>query len=178
MKKMIGLLLVMVLVMPINAFAAEVNNMSPKVEAPEDFALLNEYNLIEGQYVCVDDTQAVVSVNQIDPLATCSGSGGYARINSAFGPGGAISWEVNPRFSTLHTFSGAIVVYKYYGVLPVLNDTIPVSCTGALGGACGDDYVPLGLSSGSYSISLTGTARDASGLFSWVVPPCEIGLSI
>lgn len=53
----------MVLVMPINVFAAEINNMSPKVEAPEDFALLNEYNLIEGQYVCVDDTQAVVGLS-------------------------------------------------------------------------------------------------------------------
>ncbi|WP_106768790.1 hypothetical protein [Paenibacillus faecalis] len=184
MKKIVGLLLIMLLIMPINAFAAEVNGSekTPNVEVSKDFASLKNNNLVEGKYVCVDDTDDNLTVQSVDgqyePLSTCSGSGGYARLNEKFGPGGAVSWEINPRFSTVHTFTGSIMVHKYVGRIPVLQKSIPVSCVGAVGRACGDDYVPLDLGKGSYSISLVGTARDASQILSWIVPPCEIGLQI
>ncbi|MNV58995.1 hypothetical protein D3C71_1513940 [compost metagenome] len=125
----------------------------------------------------IADNLTVQSIDgQIKPLTTCSGDGGYARIDSVFGSGGAVRWEVNPRFSTVHIFTGALIISKYVGGVPVLYDSEPITCTGALGGACGDT-VNLGLPSGTYSVSMVGTAKDASGLFSWIVPPCSIGIS-
>jgi hypothetical protein len=68
------------------------------------------------------------------------------------------------------------VVINATATIPVPYDSEPIACTGALGGACGDT-VNLGLPSGTYSVSMVGTAKDASGLLSWIVPPCSVGIS-
>ncbi|MEO2255784.1 hypothetical protein ABGV43_02425 [Paenibacillus amylolyticus] len=179
MKRTVLLLLVFLFTLPLNAFAMDGNldEVTPEVEITEDFTTLPESITVEGDYICVDDNAMLQSVDgEVKPLATCSGNGGYARLEPAFGPGGAITWEVNPRFSTVHFFTGTLVVSRYINGLLTPYDTEAISCTGALGSACGST-VNLGLPSGAYSVSMIGSARDASGLFSWVVPPCTIGFS-
>ncbi|WP_427180643.1 hypothetical protein [Paenibacillus sp. TC-CSREp1] len=180
MKKIVLLLLVFLFILPLNALALDGNviEVKPEVEITEDFTSLPKSIIVEGDYVCVDDNAMFKAVNgEVTPLRTCSGDGGYARLDPAFGPGGAVRWEVNPRFSTVHFFTGTLVISRYINGLPTPYDTEAISCTGALGSSCGST-VNLGLPNGTYSVSLIGSARDASGLFGWVVPPCSIGLSI
>lgn len=180
MKKIVLLLLVFLFALPLNAFAhdGKVNEVVPEVEITKDFESLPKSTTVEGDYVCVDDDLVLQSVNsEVGPLSTCSGDGGYARIDPAFGLGGAVRWEVNPRFSTVHFFTGTLVISRYINGLPTPYDTVPISCTGALGSSCGDT-VSLGLPKGEYSVSIIGSARDASQLFSWYVPPCVIGLKV
>jgi hypothetical protein len=174
-KKVAGLLLVFLFLVPFQTFAYNPNENTAQVEVPEDFASLPSSITVEGNYVCVDDTVDNVD-GQFKPLTTCSGDGGYARLDSVFGTGGAVRWEINPRFSTAHVFTGSLTILRYQNGVPVFYDSIPISCSGVFGEACGD-YVELGLPSGTYSVSISGTARDASGLFSWIVPPCTIGIS-
>ncbi|QLG37433.1 MULTISPECIES: hypothetical protein [unclassified Paenibacillus] len=164
MKKIVLLLLVFLFTLPLNAFAhdGKVNEVVPEVEITQDFESLPKSITVEGDYVCVDDDLALQSVDgEVGPLSTCSGDGGYARIEPAFGLGGAVRWEVNPRFSTVHFFTGTLVISRYINGLPTPYDT-----------------VSLGLPKGEYSVSIIGSARDASQLFSWYVPPCVIGLNV
>lgn len=181
MKKIVGLLLVFLFIIPFNAFAFNVDEKLPNVEASENFALLPDSITVEGNYVCVEDTADNLLIQsddgQIKPLTTCSGDGGYARIDTVFSNSSAVRWEINPRFSTVHTFTGSLIISRYQGGIPILYDSEPISCTGALGGACGAT-VDLGLPSGTYSVSMVGTAIDATGILRWAVPPCTVGLNV
>ena len=121
-------------------------------------------NEVQGEYICE-------SGSEIIPLATCTGNGGVARINAL--SDGGISWNVDPKWSTIYYFSGVITVTNAF--LGTVEDTIPVSCSGVFGSQCGGEVYPDTQYSGvPYIATLTGEAWDASGLIRWIVPPCSI----
>lgn len=121
MKKVIGLLIVMMVILPANtyAFDAKVSEVTPQFFYVNDKESLSNDNSVEGDYICVEDTNNDLAIKstdgQIEPLTTCSESGGYG-----LGSGGAVRWEINPRFSTIHTFTGTLTITKYIAGAPIL----------------------------------------------------------
>lgn len=98
--------------------------------------------------------------NGVKPLATCTGDGGVSRLDW-MSSARQFTWSVNPRFSTVYTFSGVITITSSNGVG---IDAIPVSCSGALGGQCGGNGAFTGSKGTAYNATLTGIAYDATGL--------------
>ncbi|MEQ6356496.1 hypothetical protein ABNX05_17885 [Lysinibacillus sp. M3] len=106
-------------------------------------------------------------VNTVQPFVTCTGNGGVAKIEDQ--GGGKIWWYVNPKFSTLYSFVGEILISNGKKVV----NTIPVSGMGQATKALTD--IAYGPSTGgkTYSVKLTGVARDNQGTSSFVVPNCS-----
>lgn len=158
------------------ASASEVSTVYPTSTSNEDHATIpssvtsSTYGTVSNTVqICTNDNSR--NMLSIDPQATCTSNGGYARIDYT---AGSIRWEINPRFSVFYSFEGEITIRDIRGNYITSTD---ISGSNVGGLAISKIYTP-NLSPGRYDAVITGSAWSTNGTISTVVPYCNVAFTI
>lgn len=142
---------------------------TPTIFAAQNDIVGNENSEQSAQVTIIQNTDGCADdAGMITPQLTCTGPAGVARINW-LETGRMISWDAKPNISVAYWFTGEITIANSNGqsVVIALNEFSGL-------GYGVSDTVPIYLTPGMYSATLSGAAVDIDGITSYVAPGCSI----